>query len=175
MKYFKNIQTMEELKDKFRELVQEYHPDKNGNEKGKFREIMKIINAEYEQLFKEIKNDSTKKSSKYWNVNDGFREIIQEIITFPDITIEIVGQWIWVSGNTYPKKDKFKDLGFYWSGKHKKWFFAGKDFKKKKIKTKKSYDDIKQKYGCHKVDNINKNNKLNGKKEKEKEPDKTLF
>ena len=36
------------------------------------------------------------------------REVLQQIITFEDINIEIVGCLIWVDGNTYDYKDTLK-------------------------------------------------------------------
>lgn len=38
------------------------------------------------------------------------------------IEIELVGSWIWVSGNTYPVKEQLKEAGIFWAGKKKKWY-----------------------------------------------------
>ncbi len=46
-KYFKGIKTIEELRQKYRELLKKYHPD---NECGSV-EITQEINAEYDRLF----------------------------------------------------------------------------------------------------------------------------
>ena len=44
-KYFKNVETLEELRKQYRDLLKKYHPDNGGSE-----EITKDINTEYEQL-----------------------------------------------------------------------------------------------------------------------------
>ena len=47
MKYFNNINTLEELKKQYKKLAMKYHPDRpNGSE-----EIMKQVNNEYEKMF----------------------------------------------------------------------------------------------------------------------------
>lgn len=46
MAYFKNVQSLEDLKEQFKVLVRKYHPDCGGDE-----EVMKAINVEYDSLF----------------------------------------------------------------------------------------------------------------------------
>ena len=50
MTYFKNIETLEQLRKTYKNLLKQEHPDNGGSE-----EIMKAINVEYEQLFKLLK------------------------------------------------------------------------------------------------------------------------
>lgn len=46
-KYFINVNTLEELRKQYKELLKKYHPDNGGSE-----EITKAVNAEYDKLFK---------------------------------------------------------------------------------------------------------------------------
>ena len=50
--YFKDVQTLDELRKQYRDLLKKYHPD---NENGSV-EITQEINAEYERLFKVLKD-----------------------------------------------------------------------------------------------------------------------
>jgi len=119
-KYFENISTLEQLRKQYKELLKLHHPDNSGN-----LEIMQEINAEYDRLFKFLKNqhengnadqDNTKSdygSMKYDFAEDELlREMLNKIINFTGIDIELVGAWIWLSGNTYPHKQELKELGF---------------------------------------------------------------
>jgi hypothetical protein len=45
---------------------------------------------------------------------------------FPDFKIEITGSWLWVSGDTKPKRKELKDHGLRWSRKKEKWYLKGK-------------------------------------------------
>ena len=50
--YFNNVQTLDELRKQYRDLLKRYHPDNGGSE-----EETKAINVEYERLFKLLKNN----------------------------------------------------------------------------------------------------------------------
>lgn len=40
------------------------------------------------------------------------------------LSIEIVGSWIWVGGDTKPHKEVLKSVGYIWNSKRKLWQFA---------------------------------------------------
>ena len=65
-------------------------------------------------------------------------EILQQLkaIELKNCKIELIGSWLWVSGDTYTIKDKLKELGFFFSGNKKAWFFNGQSCKEKKRKEK---------------------------------------
>ena len=48
--YFKNVQTLDELRKQYKDILKRYHPDNGGSE-----DITKAINVEQEKLFKNIK------------------------------------------------------------------------------------------------------------------------
>lgn len=79
------------------------------------------------------------------------REVLQQIITFDGINIEIVGCWIWVDGNTYDYKDTLKSIGFKWAREKKKWYFHTEAFRKRSHK-KLSMEDIRNYYGSTEVE-----------------------
>lgn len=78
------------------------------------------------------------------------REVLQQIISFSNINIEIVGCWIWVDGATYEYKDSLKTLGFKWAREKKKWYYHTEVFKKRSNK-KLSMEDIRNYYGSTEV------------------------
>ena len=157
MTYFRNINTLEELRKQYKELLKKYHPDNaNGS-----TEATQQINAEYEQMFKILKNkhESTNTNDTQANYSDNMydwendkalREVLEKIIHFSNITIEIVGNWIWISGNTYFYKKELKELGFKWANTKKMWFYHTEAFRKKSKKTL-SMDDIRSYYGSTEV------------------------
>ncbi len=123
-KYFENIRTLEELRKQYKELLKLHHPDNGGN-----LEVMQEINAEYNRLFKILKDqhennccsDNASAGNNYSNMKYDFaedeklREMLNKIIHFDGIDIELVGAWIWVSGNTYACKKELKEFGFKWA------------------------------------------------------------
>lgn len=163
--YFKNVQTLEELRKQYKDLLKKYHPDNGGSE-----DTTKAINIEYERLFKILKNNhdsrqhntrsnntTGNKESSYDNMKYDFaedsllREMLQKVIYFSDITIEIIGNWIWLSGNTYQYRKEFKELGFKFAGQKKSWYWHSEAFRKRSHK-RLSMDDIRDYYGSTEVE-----------------------
>lgn len=135
--YFEGINSIEELKKRYRKLAMKFHPDMGGS-----HEKMAEINNQYEDLFKKLQN-------KDQNIDDGFRETIDSIINF-NVKIEICGTWIWVSGDTKSYRKELKAAGFFYSGKKKMWYWHPKEDKKRR-KGSMSMEEIREKYGSQKV------------------------
>lgn len=156
MKYFNNISTLEILRKQYKELLKKYHPD---NVTGS-TEATQEINAEYNKLFRELKDrhstaDRTANSNasniKYDFAEDTkLRKILQKIVGFNGIDIEIIGSWIWVSGNTYLFKNELKANGFKWASNKRMWYWHSDNYQKKSRKSL-SMEDIRSYYGSTKV------------------------
>lgn len=160
--YFSNVQTLDELRKQYRDLLKKYHPDNGGSE-----EETKAINVEYERLFRILKDKHTRQQdstdnktgskTSYDNMRYNFeedellREMLQKVIHLSDITIEIIGNWLWISGNTYQYRKELKDLGFKFAGQKKSWYWHSDAFRKKSHK-KLSMDDIRNYYGSTEVE-----------------------
>lgn len=146
--YFTNVTTIEELKKAYRQLAKKYHPDLNLDQDT--TKIMVDINNEYEYLFSRLGTEKDEKAGH--NVNDSFRDIINELMKekFSAVTVEIVGSWIWLSGQTYNVKEDIKALGFKFQGSSKRWYLAGSELKGKK-KGSLTWDQKIEKYGLETV------------------------
>ena len=161
-KYFENISTLEQLRKQYKDLLKKHHPDNGGNVAD-----MQEINAEYDKLFKILKDRHESKAtgnadsqgtkqSDYsrnmydWENDKALREVLEKIINFNGIDIEIAGQWIWISGNTYTYKKELKEFGFKWASQKKQWYWHSEIFHKKSHKTL-SMEDIRNYYGSTKV------------------------
>ncbi len=159
MKYFKNVNTLEELRKQYRDLLKIYHPDNpNGS-----TEATQKINKEYEELFKALKNkheqqadtngtnNNTSYNKKYdFAEDEQLREMLKKIIHFSDITIEIIGNWLWIGGNTYQYRKELKEFSFKFAGQKKMWYWHSEAFRKKSHK-KLTMNDIRSYYGSTEV------------------------
>lgn len=146
MKYFTNIKTLEELKKEYKRLALENHPDRGGDV-----EVMKAINAEYDIMFNRVKDiHINAKGETYTKKNNEtpseFKDIINKLIRMEGLEIEIIGCFIWLSGNTKAHKDNIKALGFKWHSTKKMWYKAPEDYRKKS-KKKYSIEEIRDMYG----------------------------
>ncbi len=157
--YFEKVNTLEELRRQYKELLKKHHPDNpNGS-----TAATQAINIEYDNLFKVLKDkhdnrtgDNKEYKSTYDNMkynaeeDERLREVLQSIITMQGITIEIIGCWIWIGGNTFSHKDTLKSLNFKWAREKKQWYFHTESFKKRSHK-KLSINDIRNYYGSTEI------------------------
>ena len=144
--YFKNVRTLEELKKQYRVLAMKNHPDKGGDV-----EIMKAINAEYDELFKRVKDIHVNAKGETYTKEtteapNEFRDIIDKLMKMVGVHIELIGSFIWLSGNTKPFKDILKELGFKWSKGKSMWYKAPEGYRRK-TRTNHSIDDIRDMFG----------------------------
>lgn len=157
MKWFNGITNVEELRKFYKKLLQMHHPDNGGDE-----EITKQIIKEYDLLFDRLKAQNATaeecNSEDESAQNEAFKAILNEIIGF-NMTIEIIGSWIWCF-DCYQYKERLKELGFKWSPKKKSWVWHYGKYKKIH-KSEISLDDIRAKYGSEKVTNKQKQCVLN--------------
>lgn len=75
-------------------------------------------------------------------------EKILPLQALESITIELVGSWYWISGETKKHKDIIKATGARYSAKRKKWYwYEGIEGSRRGRYSKKSYEEIKETYG----------------------------
>ncbi|RKR84271.1 hypothetical protein BDD43_4503 [Mucilaginibacter gracilis] len=144
MKWFNNCGTLEEVKALYKKLAKQYHPDLGGD-----TVTMQEINKEYAfASAKAIKgaNLSDEETENEILSSEGYRNAIEKIIHLDDITIELVGYWLWCTGNTYPVRATLKDAGFLFASKKLAWYFRTAEYKVSKG-GKKSLNEIRDKYG----------------------------
>ena len=151
--YFNNPKTLEKLRKQYKNLLKKYHPDNVGGSE----EATKDINSEYEALFKILKDkhnqtaeDTTRQTydNMKWDFaeDEALRDMLNKVIQLVGVNITIVGNWIWISGDTKPLKATFKELGFQWAHEKKMWYWHSDTFRKKSNK-KLSFDTICNYYG----------------------------
>lgn len=149
MKYFVNIKTLDELKREYRRLSKIHHPDCGGDE-----EIMKAINNEHDELFEVLKAqhnaradaDPTGKTKRTTETPEEFRRVIETLLTL-DLTVELCGSWLWISGDTKPHKDALKSVGCRWSSSKKMWYWRHPEDGSKWHRGKQTMSQIRNKYG----------------------------
>jgi len=164
MNYFKNCKSIEEAKKTYRNLLLKYHPDHAGKEGEAL--TVEIIN-QFNHFIDTFVSDSF--YAYYADKDDmpdaetmtPFQDILKKIIDF-DCDIEIIGYWIYCF-RSYEVREALKEIGFWFSSKHKAWVFSGGN--KSRYYSKKSLDEIRAEKGSRKV---NKNEKQEDEKKTRK-------
>lgn len=157
-KWFENVETIEELRKQYRELLKKFHPDNNGGSV----EITQEINSEYDRLFSILnkENESDNKSTTCNNKaeNEAFKTVLNQIIHI-NADVEIIGSWLWIHGG-YEYRDFLKSVGFKFAPRKKCWCWHHGEYKRHH-KGEVSLDEIRLKYGSQKVNSKAKQCALN--------------
>ena len=135
---FKGLEGINEAKRVYKELAKKLHPDVGGSD-----EEFKVLNKVYNDFIENglIIDDESE-------IDLELEKIVSQILHYENIIIEVVGSWIWVSGDTKAVKDILKGLGFKWAKKKVMWYYGEM---KGRGPEQKSMADIKNKYGSERV------------------------
>lgn len=119
--FFAGCHTLQEVKARFKALVKVHHPDVGGD-----TATMQRLNDEYSRMIDyiakhgEIKADREAAAAE---VPAEYAAAVAATINLKGVILEMVGSWIWASGNTYPHREALKAAGFRWSSKRKIWYY----------------------------------------------------
>lgn len=138
----KGITELKELKSNYRKLAFKYHPDKATGSV----ELMQQLNNEYSYLLNQLKA-STEDIKQEEQFASEVAEVLSKLWKCEGLDIELVGTWIWVSGNTKPHKELLKENGFHWNKTRKLWQRKPSDFKGRIRNSKHTSETLKDIYG----------------------------
>jgi len=159
-KYFTECRTIEEGKALYKQLARENHPDMGGDLK-----TMQDINAEWARFQAEgakadgyrrqqdAHAEDRKSAADYHDleeVGEQIRIMIEFALNLEGVEIELMGLWVWLTGNTKAHRETFKawnethELKWKWSPKKTAWYFAGVPTFNRKDTT---LDEIRNAYG----------------------------
>lgn len=144
--FFKNIESLDQLKNEYRSQVKRLHPDVGGCE-----ESFKAMQNEFETLLSKFQKGFTNEQKEL------DEKLIKKINEIAHILcdFEICGSWIWATGDTFSWRVELKELGFKFSRNKKAWYWKDGEFKKRS-KKKFDMDSIRKLHGSQKVNNKTK-------------------
>lgn len=148
MKFFNDCTTLDEVKATYKKLAFEHHPDRGGD-----TATMQAINSEYAFASARIlkgANLSDEDTETQIRFSEEYRKVIEQIAHLDGIVIELVGLWIWVTGQTYPLRTELKAAGLFFAPKKQAWYYRSEDLKEFRG-GKKSLEEIRSKYGSEVV------------------------
>ena len=83
-----------------------------------------------------------------WGRVEGELEHAIDNIQHLGLTVEVVGNWLWLSGQTKPYAQDLREAGFQWSKSKERWFYKPSTLpSKKKSDRQISMEEIRDYYG----------------------------
>ena len=155
MNYFASYapQTAEELKKAWKDLYITHHPDNGGN-----LLAMQMINAQFDALHARLKDvhynlkgdiyaskRKTNESPAEW------RSMMEGLLKKEGVIVEIIGSFVWVSGDTKPIKETLKSYKFKWHTKKFNWYLSPDNYYRRSRKDF-TMDDIRNKFGSEQIE-----------------------
>jgi curved DNA-binding protein CbpA len=152
MKYFEAARTLEDVKQLYKKLARDLHPDCNPERDttAEFQEMQR----QYSEAFKRLKNVHINKDGETYERDteetpEQFADLINALLKMPGLMIELCGSWLWITGDTRSHKDELKNLGFKWSKNKAAWYFHFEPYRKHSKKSV-DLDTIRAMYGSQK-------------------------
>lgn len=144
--WFEGCADEKEVKKVYRDLCKSNHPDRGGDV-----EIMKEINNAYEAAMRKeySKNYEAESVEDFMRQEAQMMEVLEKILNLDGLVIDIVGRWIWLTGETKKHKDAIgkNGAGFWWSKQKKAWYWRSPEHKfARKNKPMSSLDELKKKF-----------------------------
>jgi hypothetical protein len=147
--FFDRFTTVQAVKSEYRRLAKIHHPDVGGD-----TATMQRINAEYHARLaslngQTVKGDDGKDHTYYYRreteqaVMDKIAELLK--LQMPSVTIELLGTWIWVHGDTRPVKELLKAAGCRWHAKRVMWYWRPQAYRTQYSGA--SFDTLRRIYG----------------------------
>ena len=126
--WFAQCESPQDVKSLYRRLAMKHHPDRGGD-----HESMVSINLEYEAVLKRMNGysfsgDDGKERVYRWDeaVEKAAMEMVLKALSLRmhDVQVNLIGTWVWCTGDTKPYKDALKESGFRWHPKRVAWYWA---------------------------------------------------
>lgn len=135
----------------YRIKAKQYHPDhKNGD-----LELMKLVNIAFQTLEAinfQWTTGETAEGFKTTPLTETISNLWDQLKHYQGITGEIIGSWLWVTGNTYPIKDQLKNLGFSFAHHKRAWYYHDGDYWKRS-RRKFNLEELRNMWGVKDLEN----------------------
>ena len=151
--WFEGCETVNDVRAIYRKQAMRWHPDRGGD-----NEMMKLLNLAYEQALKnrhgETSTDNEGREHTYYYNADLERELmakVAELLKIKGIVVDLVGVWLWITGDTKPVKEELKALGLLFHSGRVAWYWRKQGYRSTYNK-RASLDDLRDAYGSRRFE-----------------------
>ncbi|HBB9511247.1 TPA: J domain-containing protein, partial [Escherichia coli] len=89
---------------------------------------------------------STDEHARY-NYGDDLEKVLNVLSGLSGLVFEVIGNWVWISGETITHKETLKEIGCKWAAKKKQWFYRPDEHKSYWNREEHTIEEIRAKYG----------------------------
>jgi len=145
--FFEGLKTLADIKAEYKRLVKLNHPDVGGD-----TATMQEINRQYSEAVDWIARhgEGREKAAAAAEVPEEYAAAVAAVVNLAGLDVELVGSWIWITGNTYIYRETIKAAGYKWASKKRAWYWHPEGAGCSRG-GKKSLAEIREKYGSEKI------------------------
>lgn len=139
---FVGCDSLEKVEQRFQELSRVFSGQ---------NEMMGLIKADYTVLRQTHSIPKPAETAKGKLTMNAMVDALHSKVKSEGIHVEIIKDWLWVSGKTFDVRDDLKELGFRYSSDKKSWYWRDDE---KRISGKHDpmpFNEIRSKYGTKEV------------------------
>ena len=146
-KYFAECESIEDVKALFKKWAKKLHPDCGGSQE-EFVEMKKEYDRAFEEMKYTFRNSAGQTYTKENTTENAeeYAEIIIQMMKMQGVKVELIGTWLWATGNTKVYKEELKALGFKYSAKKQAWSWHSSPYYHRS-RYRMTMDDIRNRYG----------------------------
>ncbi len=142
--FFNNCKTVEATKILYRQLAMKHHPDRTGGDNA----TMQAINVEYQNCLKSFDGQTDGEHTYHYDETKE-QQVIDKIyellaLRLNGIEINLIGLWVWVTGETKQHRKVLKAVNCKWHSKRLCWYWHNG---KKRFQSKGNLSELAKKYG----------------------------
>lgn len=140
--FFVGCNALDKVEQRFIELTKVFAGQK---------EMLELIRADYTVLKSTHSNAKPADTNKGQVTMNDMIDALHAKVKSEGIQVEIIKDWLWVSGKTFDIRDELKELGFRYSSDKKSWYWRDDE---KRISGKHDplpFNEIRSKYGSREV------------------------
>lgn len=155
MNWFEGHATVEHIKERFRDLAKQHHPDLGGD-----TATMQDINAAYLEALKscdgQINYDNAGKEHAYHYQEAREREIMDKLtellkVVPAGVHVSLIGLWLWITNTTredIATRTALKAAGCWWHVTRHCWYWRAAEMRHYGRRSRGSLADLANRYGC---------------------------
>ena len=146
--FFQSCETLQQVKDLYRTLAKENHPDKGGN-----LQTMQEINNQYSRAIATIARGgkfTAQEAEAEILQAEAYQEAVNKVVNLEGCKLELIGSWLWITGDTKQHAAILNSdpARFNWAKKKtdlSAWFFRTAEYKTSNKGQKMSIEAIRNK------------------------------